>query len=161
MNDQLSPLPSTASIVIIGGGVMGASIAYHLAQAGQRDVVLLERESFFGQGASGRNAGGIRYQFSTEINVRLSQLSLPMLDAFEDETGQAIDIRHCGYLFLLTNEADVATFRENVALQHRLGVQTEWLSGDEIRRRLPMMHSTMCWPVPGTRKMDWPIRTAS
>ena len=133
------PFPTVTSIVVIGGGVMGASTAYHLAKAGQRDVVLLERESFFGQGASGRNAGGIRYQFSTEINVRLSQLSLPMLDAFEDELDQAIDIRHCGYLFLLTNEDDVAAFRQNVELQHRLGVQTEWLNGDEIRRRLPMM----------------------
>ena len=139
MNDQNSPLPSTASVLIVGGGVMGASTAYHLAKAGQTDVVLLEREPFFGQGASGRNAGGIRYQFSTEINVRLSQLSLPMLDAFEEETGQAIDVRHCGYLFLLNNEDDVAAFRQNVEMQHRLGVQTEWLTGDEIRRRLPMM----------------------
>jgi sarcosine oxidase subunit beta len=139
MNDQPSSLPSTASVVIVGGGVMGASLAYHLAQAGQRDVVLLERESFFGQGASGRNAGGIRYQFSTEINVRLSQLSLPMLDAFEDEVGQAIDIRHCGYLFLLTSDDAAAAFRQNVEMQHRLGVETEWLSGDETRRRLPMM----------------------
>ncbi|HEY4687780.1 MAG TPA: FAD-dependent oxidoreductase [Anaerolineae bacterium] len=129
----------SSEIVIVGGGVMGASIAYHLAQAGQRDVVLLERASFFGQGATGRCAGGIRYQFSTEINIRLSQLSLPMLDAFEAETGQAIDVRHCGYMFLLTNEADIAAFRQNVELQRRQGVQTEWLSGDEIRRRLPML----------------------
>src|SRR3989304_3815616 len=117
MDDQLSSLPSTASVVIIGGGVMGASIAYHLAKAGQRSVILLERESFFGQGATGRCAGGIRYQFSTEINVRLSLLSLPMLDAFEDETGQAIDLRRCGYLFLLTRDEDVAAFEQNVALQ--------------------------------------------
>ena len=128
-----------SEVVIVGGGVMGASIAYHLAKAGQPDVVLLEREPFFGQGATGRCAGGIRYQFSTEINIRLSQSSLPMLDAFDEETGQAIDIRHCGYLFLLTNDTDVAAFERNVALQHRLGVQTEWLTGDEIRRRLPMM----------------------
>ena len=134
-----SSLPQFAEVVIIGGGVMGASIAYHLARAGQRNIVLLEREAFFGQGATGRCAGGIRYQFSTEINIRLSQLSLPMLDAFEEETGQAIDVRHCGYLFLLTREEDVAAFERNVALQHRLGVQTEWLTGDEIRRRLPMM----------------------
>ncbi len=125
--------------MIIGGGVMGASMAYHLAKAGLRDVVLRARESFFGQGASGRNAGGIRYQFSTEINIRLSQLSLPMLDAFEEEIGQPIDIRHCGYLFLLTNEADVESFKQAVALQHRLGVQTEWLSPQAIRSRLPMM----------------------
>ncbi len=139
MNDLSSTLPSSAEVVIIGGGVMGASMAYHLAKAGQRDVVLLERESFFGQGATRAAAGGIRYQFSTEINIRLSQLSLPMLDMFEKETGQAIDVRHCGYLFLLTREADVAAFERNVALQHRLGVPTEWLTGDQIRRRLPMM----------------------
>jgi sarcosine oxidase subunit beta len=130
---------TTAEAVIIGGGVMGASIAYHLAKAGQTGVVLLEREPFFGQGATGRCAGGIRYQFSTEINVRLSLLSLPMLDAFEEETGQAIDLRRCGYLFLLSRQEDIAAFQHNVALQHRLGVQTEWLSGEEIRRRLPMM----------------------
>src|SRR3990172_3445894 len=139
MTDSSTALPSSADVVIIGGGVMGASIAYHLAKAGQRDVVLLEREPFFGQGASGRCAGGIRYQFSTEINIRLSLLSLPMLDRFQEETGQAIDVRHCGYLFLLTREEDVAAFDRIIALQHRLGVQTEWLSGDEIRRRLPMM----------------------
>jgi sarcosine oxidase subunit beta len=139
MNEQLSPLPATAAVVIIGGGVMGASAAYHLACAGQRQVVLLEREAFFAQGASGRNAGGIRYQFSTEINVRLSQLSLPMLERFEAELGQAIDLRQCGYLFLLTTDEDVAAFRQNVALQNRLGVPTELLNGDEIRRRLPMM----------------------
>ena len=85
----MSDYPSSAQVVVIGGGVMGASTAYHLALRGVRDVVLLESQSFFGQGATGKCAGGIRYQFSTAINVRLSQLSLPMLDRFEAETGQA------------------------------------------------------------------------
>ena len=118
---------------------MGASTAYHLALKGCRDVVLLENQPFFGQGATGRCAGGIRYQFSTEINIRLSQLSLPMLERFEEETGQAIDLRWPGYLFLLTRDEDVQKFRSNVALQHSLGVETEWLSGDEIRRRVPQL----------------------
>ncbi len=135
----MSQFPSSSSIVIIGGGVMGASTAYHLARRGYTDVVLLEREAFFGLGATGRCAGGIRYQFSTEINIRLSQLSLPMLQRFEAETGQAIDLQWPGYLFLLTNERDVARFEHNVALQRRLGVPTEWLTGDEIRRRLPLL----------------------
>ncbi|MFN2221820.1 MAG: NAD(P)/FAD-dependent oxidoreductase, partial [Candidatus Promineifilaceae bacterium] len=130
-------LPRQAQIVVIGGGVMGASTAYHLAQKGCQDVLLLEREPFFGQGATGKCAGGIRYQFSTEINVRLSQISLPMLERFEDETGQSIDLRWPGYLFLLTNEADMAKFRHNVAMQRRLGVDTEWLDGDEVRRLAP------------------------
>lgn len=132
-------LPEIAQIVIIGGGVMGASTAYHLAARGCTDVVLLEREPFWGAGATGKCAGGIRYQFSTEINIRLSQLSLPMLDRFEDELGQAIDRRQDGYLFLLTNEEDLSTFRRNVALQHCLGVQTQWLDGDEVRRRVPLL----------------------
>ena len=118
---------------------MGASTAYHLAKRGCTDVVLLEKQEFFGMGATGRCAGGIRYQFSTEINIRLSLLSLPMLDRFEDELGQHIGIRRDGYLFILTNEHDVAVFRRNVALQHSLGVQTQWLSGDDVRRRVPQL----------------------
>lgn len=118
---------------------MGASTAYHLAQRGCTDLLLLEKQELFGMGATGKCAGGIRYQFSTAINVRLSLLSLPMLDRFEAELGQAISLRRDGYLFLLTNEHDVAIFRHNVALQHSLGVPTEWLDGDEVRRRVPLL----------------------
>ncbi|HHN94432.1 MAG TPA: FAD-binding oxidoreductase [Anaerolineae bacterium] len=133
-------LPKTAEVIIIGGGVMGVSTAYHLALKGCRDILLLEREPFFGMQATGKCAGGIRYQFGTEINVRLSQLSLPMLDRFEEELGQPIDLRYCGYLFLLTRAEDVAVFRENVAMQHRLGVETEWLTPEEIGERVPLLN---------------------
>jgi sarcosine oxidase subunit beta len=132
-------IPHTADIVIIGGGVMGASLAWHLASRGTRNVVLLEKEPLFGQGSTGKCAGGVRYQFGTEINIRLSLASLPMLERFKDELGQDVHYRKCGYLFVLTDERDVQTFRHNVALQRRHGVQTEWLDGDEVRRRLPMM----------------------
>lgn len=133
-------LPKTADVVVVGGGVMGASTAYHLALKGCRNVLLLERESFFGMQATGRCAGGIRYQFSTEINVRLSQLSLPMLDRFEEELGQPIDLRYCGYLFLLTCEKDVAAFRQNVEMQRRLGVETEWLEPAQIAEMAPLLN---------------------
>ena len=133
-------LPPTADVVIIGGGVMGTSTAYHLALKGCRNVLLLEREPFFGIQATGRCAGGIRYQFGTEINVRLSLLSLPMLDRFEEELGQPIDLRYCGYLFLLTNPADVAAFRQNVEMQNRLGVMTRWLEPEEIARMVPLIN---------------------
>jgi len=133
-------LPPTADVVIIGGGVMGTSTAYHLALKGCRNVLLLERESFFGIQATGKCAGGIRYQFGTEINVRLSLLSLPMLDRFEEELGQPIDLRYCGYLFLLTSPADVAAFRQNVEMQHRLGVMTRWLEPEEIGRMVPLIN---------------------
>lgn len=129
----------TADFIVVGGGVMGASTAYHLAARGHPDVLLLEREDFFGLGATGRCAGGVRYQFSTEVNVRLSLASLPMLERFKEEIGQAIDYHKCGYLFLLTRQEDIIAFQYNLALQNRLGVQTKWLDGDEIRQRLPMM----------------------
>jgi len=133
-------IPSKADIVIIGGGVMGASAAYHLATRGMKNIVLLERHEFFGQGATGRCAGGVRYQFGTEINIRLSLASLPMLERFKDEIGQNVNYRKCGYLFVLTHERDVAEFQHNISLQNSLGVKTEWLSGDEVGRRLPLMN---------------------
>jgi sarcosine oxidase subunit beta len=132
-------IPKTADIVIIGGGVIGASTAYHLALKGKHNVILLEKEDFFGLGATGRCAGGVRYQFGTEVNIRLSLLSLPMFERFKEEIGQAVDYRKTGYLFLLTNQEEVSVFKQNVDLQNHLGAQTIWLSGDEIRKRLPMM----------------------
>ncbi|MFW9871369.1 MAG: NAD(P)/FAD-dependent oxidoreductase, partial [Candidatus Thorarchaeota archaeon] len=148
----MSDLPSTADVVIIGGGVMGASTAYHLCLKGCQNVLLLEREPFFGSQATGRCAGGIRYQFSTEINVRLSLLSLPMLDRFEEETGQPIDRRRTGYLFLLTSQESLSSFQETVAMQRRLGVRTEWLTPEEIATRVP--HLNLDGVLAGTNHAD-------
>src|SRR5512138_351758 len=131
--------PKTADVVIIGGGVMGASAAYHLAKRGMKNIVLLEKEEFFGTGATGRCAGGVRYQFSTEINVKLSIESLPMIERFKEEIGQDVNYRKCGYLLIATNEKDATTFKHNVEMQNNLGVQTQLLSGDEVRARLPLM----------------------
>src|SRR5215208_1621677 len=132
-------LSTTADIVIIGGGVMGASAAYHLATRGFRNIVLLEKEEFFGTGATGRCAGGVRYQFSTDINVKLSIESLPMIERFKEDIGQDVNYRKCGYLLIATNEKDATIFRHNVELQNSLGVETRLLSGDEVRARLPLM----------------------
>jgi len=118
---------------------MGASSAYHLALRGVKDVLLLEQEQFFGLGATGRCAGGVRYQFSTEVNVRLSLASLPMLERFEDEIGQAIDYRPCGYLIFTSRPEDLTVFTNNVALQNRLGVATELWSGEQVQACLPLM----------------------
>ena len=133
-------LPKTADAIIIGGGVMGASTAYHLAEKGVKEVLLLEKEELFGQGATGRCAGGVRYQFATEVNIRLSLESLPMLERFQEEIGQVIDYKKVGYLFLLTDDDSVNKFRENYQLQRSLGVDTEWLSGKDVREKFPMMN---------------------
>jgi sarcosine oxidase subunit beta len=132
-------LPNSSDIVIVGGGVMGASTLYHLSARGYKNVILLERNEFFGQEATGRCAGGVRYQFATEVNVRLSLESLPMLERFKTEIGQEVNYRKCGYLFVLTEEKDIKAFKHNMALQNKLGVNTEWLTGDEVRYRLPYM----------------------
>jgi len=118
---------------------MGASAAYHLAKSGAKNIILLEKEAYCGTGATGRCAGGVRYQFSTKINTRLSLKSLPMIEHFKDEIGQDVNYRQCGYLLVATNEKDADYFKQNVELQHQLGVQTEFLSGDEVRARLPLM----------------------
>jgi len=132
-------LPERADVVIIGGGVMGVSTAYHLVKKGCSDVLLVERNRFFGEESTGRCAGGIRYQFSNEIDIRLSLLSIPMLERFPEELDQEIDLRDCGYLFMLSREEDVKVFQENVARQRSLGVETEWLSAEEVRRRTALV----------------------
>ncbi|HET6770916.1 MAG TPA: FAD-binding oxidoreductase [Actinomycetota bacterium] len=130
-------LPPIADAVIVGGGVMGASTAYHLARRGIGDVVLLEREPYLGQMSTGQCAGGIRHQFSTEVNIRLSIESIRMMERFPDELDQDVGLKFCGYLFLLTRDEDLPTFRENVALQHRLGIATTWLESGECKDLVP------------------------
>jgi sarcosine oxidase subunit beta len=127
----------TADIVIIGGGAVGASIAYHLAQRGVgRNVVLLERATL-GSGSTGRSAGGIRSQFSTEINIRFSLESVAFWRTFEDRLGLPVDYREIGYLFLAQTEAQRDQFIRNIALQNRLGVPSWLVDRAEIARLVP------------------------
>jgi len=127
---------TSAEVVIVGGGVIGASIAYHLTTRGVRDVLVLERDRL-GSGSTSRNAGGIRLQFSTEINVRMSQRSLPALLRFEDEMGIDPLFSQVGYLFLITAERDVEPFERSLALWRRLDVPAARLEREEIRAIFP------------------------
>jgi sarcosine oxidase subunit beta len=128
---------TTADVVIVGGGVMGASTAYHLARRGCRDVVVLEAAEMFGMGSTGLNAGGIRYQFATAVNVELSKLSIAMMERFADEMDQPLGLKRCGYLFLLDDAADLAQFRRNVALQNAHDVPSRIVDPAEIARLAP------------------------
>jgi sarcosine oxidase subunit beta len=113
---------------------MGASVAYHLTRLGVSDIVILEREPMLGMGSTGRNAGGVRHQFSSEANVRLSIESIRCFENFAEQVGYEIDFHQDGYLFLLSNEPDLEAFRGNVEMQRRLGVEVELLTPQDARR---------------------------
>jgi sarcosine oxidase subunit beta len=130
-------MTSSADAVIVGGGCMGASVAFHLARLGLRRVVLVEREPQLGTGSTGRNAGGVRHQFSHEANIRLSLESIRALEQFEALTGHAADLHQDGYLFLLNSPSSVDTFRRNVEVQRQCGVQVDWLTVEEAVRLAP------------------------
>jgi sarcosine oxidase subunit beta len=131
-----------AHVVIIGGGCMGAATAFFLARRGLTDVVLLEREAQLGLGSTGRNAGGVRHQFSHESNVRLSLESIRFFERFEQEVGSPIDLHLHGYLFLLSTPAAFERFQRDAAMQRRLGVPVEVLSAEEAARLAPGVEVT-------------------
>ena len=112
---------------------MGASAAYYLTRLGMKDVVVVEREPLLGMGSTGRNAGGVRHQFSSEANVRLSIESIHLFERFADEVGYEIDFHQDGYLFLLSNEENVRAFKQSVEMQRGLGVEVDVLTANEAR----------------------------
>lgn len=133
-------LPSRASVVIVGGGVMGTSTAFHLAEAGVEDVVLIERGEL-GQGSTVRAAGGVRAQFSDALNIQIAQRSLRAFTEFGTRPGWEIDLDQVGYLFLLTREEDVALFERNVALQTEYGVPSRMLDPGEAAALNPLVET--------------------
>ena len=141
MRGVATVLPERASVVVVGGGVIGTSIAFHLAEAGVRDVVLLEKGELAG-GSTSKAAGGVRAQFSDEVNIRLGQRSLDAFADFERRPGQAIDLHRVGYLFCLSRPEDVATFERSVALQNRLGVPSRLVTPAEARELSPLIETS-------------------
>ena len=132
--------PTHASAVIIGGGVMGLSTAYHLARDGVRDVVLVEQAEL-GGGSTCRAAGGVRAQFSDAVNVELGRRSLETFEKFKQEFDQEIDLHQVGYLFLLDQPEHVAAFELNVALQNELGVASRMIDVAEAKRLSPLIET--------------------
>jgi sarcosine oxidase, subunit beta len=124
----------SAEVVIAGGGALGTSVAWHLAELGITDVVLLERETL-GAGSTAKSAGGFRMQFGDELNVRIAQRSLAELAAMGDE----IELHQWGYLFLLDRDEDVAAFRTALAMQQALGVPSRELTPAEALDLVPQL----------------------
>jgi sarcosine oxidase, subunit beta len=127
----------TADAVVIGGGAMGVSTAYHLAAAGLRHVVLLEHEPGFGLGSTGRCAGGFRHQFSSEVNVRLSIESIRMIRSFSEVHGLPLDVHVDGYLFLVRDQASWTEYRAAAEMQRRLGARVELLDATAAGELVP------------------------
>ena len=122
----------SAEIVIIGAGIMGCAIAHALAEKGQSNVVVLERDQI-ARGATADAAGGIRQQFSSATNIELATWSVRVWETYEERFGVDINFRQQGYLFLLDSPAEEATFRKNLALQQSMGVPSRWVTPVEIR----------------------------
>lgn len=131
-------LPATADVVIVGGGVMGASVAFHLAEAGVRDIVVVERGEL-ACGSSGKPIGGVRAHFSDPLNIELGRRSLRAYRDFPHRPGADIRLDTVGYLFLLTAERQAEEFTESVRLQNSLGVPSRMIDADEARGLCPYL----------------------
>ena len=131
-------LPERAEVVIVGGGVMGTSIAFHLAEAGVTDILLLERNEL-GSGSTSKAAGGVRANFSDELNIALGARSLEAFAHFGERPGQEIDLHRVGYLFLLSSDEQVALFEESTRLQNAAGQPTRMLEVSDAVRLAPLL----------------------
>lgn len=128
----------TADVVIIGGGIVGSSIAWHLTEAGCKNVLVIERETQQGLGATGKSMGGVRAQFATDVNIRMSLYSIPFLARFEEATGYPSGYKPHGYLFAATNQRHMDYLRANYQRQVALGLKTvELIEADDIAKVFP------------------------
>jgi sarcosine oxidase subunit beta len=130
----------TAEVLIIGAGIIGASVAYHLAIRGCTDVLILEKAEAPITGSTAFSAGGVRHQFAREVNIRLSKYSIERLKNFSEEVGGHADLRQTGYLFLINKEDTWAEYQEQVRLQRSLGVQVELLEPRDVLEYVPGTH---------------------
>lgn len=139
--DPMSPSLERAEVVIVGGGIIGASIAYHLAALGMQDVVLLERELFFGAESTAKCAGGIRAQFTTPVNIQLSLLSIQRFATFAEEMDLPVDFRQVGYMFMSPTPENWELAKQNAEFQRRHGVPVEALTPDRIQEMVPELET--------------------
>src|SRR5207253_2163394 len=133
-------MTETADVVIIGSGIVGSSVAYHLAQAGCTNVLVIEREAHQGKGSTGKSMGGVRAQFSTPVNIQMSKYSIDFFAKFDDVVGHPADYRAHGYLFCAINESHLAYLKSNKERQNALGVtNVELVSPEDILKMVPQL----------------------
>jgi sarcosine oxidase, subunit beta len=130
-------LPRTADVVVVGGGAVGVSAAYHLAAAGAGSVVLVEREAALGTGSTGHCAGGFRHQFSSRVNVELSLASIPLITGFSATHGLPLDVVQDGYLFVVRDADLWPTFQAAAEMQRGLGVDVRLLAAEDVAELMP------------------------
>src|SRR5512137_1506891 len=126
-----------ADVAIIGAGVIGTSVAFQLTRLGAKRVVLLEKESLPGTGSTSRANGGIRAQFTTDVNVAMSLASMRILDALSAEIGEPPVYRRAGYLFVTGEPSRLAAMRTAAAYQSARGVRVEVLDEAGVRAKAP------------------------
>ena len=131
-----------ADVVIVGGGIVGSSIAWHLSEAGCRNVLVIERESAQGKGSTGKSMGGVRAQFSTPVNIQMSLYAIPFYARFEETLGYPCGYRDQGYLFIATRQSHMDYLRANFDRQRSLGLTSvQLLTAEDISARLPLLRS--------------------
>jgi sarcosine oxidase subunit beta len=133
-------MSETADVVIIGGGIVGSSVAYHLAESGCANVLIIEREEKQGLGSTSKSLGGVRAQFATPINIQMSIYSIDIFSSFEEVMGQTADYRAHGYLFCATTESHLEYLRENQEKQKAFGLKNaEMVSREDVVKMVPQM----------------------
>jgi sarcosine oxidase subunit beta len=132
-------MEKTADIVIIGGGIIGVSIAYYLGKRGAKNVVLLEKD-LIGMGSTGLCAGGIRRQWSTEVNMQFAMKSFEVFQNFEEEFGVSPEFHQIGYLFLSRDEEELESFKKNIEFQNRFGVPSQLLTREQVKKEWPFLN---------------------
>jgi sarcosine oxidase subunit beta len=132
----MSTLPDRADVVVIGGGIMGLAIAWNLAKLGQENVVVVE-SSYLCSGASGRNGGGVRAQWSSETNVRLMKRSIEICAEFATQMRINVWFRRGGYLFLARTDERAAQLEESARLQRDVGLATRIVDRSEMKEIVP------------------------
>jgi sarcosine oxidase subunit beta len=133
-------MTETAEVVIIGSGIVGSSVAYHLAEQGCTNVLVIERDAHQGKGSTGKSMGGVRAQFATPVNIQMSRYSIDFFSRFDEVVGHPADYRAHGYLFCATTERHLDYLKANRAKQITFGVDNvQLVNRDDILAMVPQL----------------------